>query len=126
MSFQIGTRTWSVIDVGGQKVERKKWIHARGMEIDALIYFCPIGDYCIPSEEDPDKTKLEESLEIWDEVMNGDGLGGIPVILFFNKKDLLESRLGTHPPKKFIKTYDGKSDYDKVTEFVKKMCILFH
>jgi GTPase SAR1 family protein len=121
-SFKIGSRTWTVIDVGGQKVERKKWIHARGMEIDALIYFCPIGDFCVKADDDENKHKVQEALEVWDEVMNGEGLGGIPVILFFNKKDLLETRLKQNSVKNFIPGFEGANEYQPVIDFAKKKC----
>lgn len=125
-SFKIGSRTWTVIDVGGQKVERKKWIHARGMEIDALIYFCPVGDFCVMSQDEEGKNKVQEALEVWDEVMNGEGLGGIPVILFFNKKDLLETRLKTNAMKNFMADYKGDNDYHPIMDFCKKRCAWLH
>jgi hypothetical protein len=64
---QIEKYQWVIIDVGGQKVERRKWIHSL-QNLTALIYFVAMDEYDIQSDDEPGKTKMEESLGIWEEV----------------------------------------------------------
>ena len=40
----MGRITWSMIDVGGQRSERKKWIHCFE-DVDCLIFVAALSGY---------------------------------------------------------------------------------
>jgi guanine nucleotide-binding protein subunit alpha len=103
---QIGSRQWVVIDVGGQQQERKKWLNAKDFQINVIIFFVALDDYNVPSETMEGKSRLEESLQVWDEVLHGETLSEMPVIVFLNKTDLLKEKLPKAPFKKAFSDYD--------------------
>lgn len=111
---------WSLIDVGGQKVERKKWLHTQ-QNLNAVIYFAALDEYDVMSEEDSKITKLEESMLVWEETLKGEALKGVPVILFLNKVDIFKEKIKSVPLKKTYKKYKGGDDLDSATEFIKDL-----
>lgn len=42
--FDMGRITWSMIDMGGQRSERKKWIHCFE-DVDCLIFVAALSGY---------------------------------------------------------------------------------
>lgn len=55
-----------MIDVGGQRVERRKWVHSQ-TDLTAVIYFAALDEYDVIGETEG-KTGMEESLDVWQEV----------------------------------------------------------
>jgi hypothetical protein len=92
--FDYQQSEWKIIDVGGEADERRKWIKAEGLGVDAIIFFACLDDFDVPSKDIEGWTRMQESLATWSEVVNGsDSFGEIPVILLLNKKDLLQEKL---------------------------------
>lgn len=119
--FDAGKYNWSLIDVGGQKVERRKWIHSQ-QNVNAMIYFASLDEYDVQNEE-IGKSGIEESLEVWKETVNSELFErNFPVILFLNKRDLLDNKLKKTPLKKVYKNYKGKTPENAV-EFIRNMFV---
>lgn len=119
--FKVDKYTWTIVDVGGQKVERRKWVHSQ-QGMNALIFFVALDEYDVQSEDEPGKTKMEEALDIWDETINSENLApNLPVILFLNKKDLFAEKIETTPLKKTYKKYKGGKDFDAAVEYIRDM-----
>lgn len=119
--FEAGKNHWTLIDVGGQKVERRKWIHSQ-QNLNAMIYFVSLDEYDVQNEE-VGKSGIEESLEVWKETINSDvSERNFPVILFLNKRDLLDDKLKKIPLKKVYKDYKGKTP-DAAVEYIRDLYI---
>lgn len=118
--FKRDKYDWNIIDVGGQRVERRKWVHTQ-QGLNAVIFFASLVDYDVISEDDKSKTRMEESLEVWREVSKGDALVNLPVILFFNKKDIFPEKLRKSSLKKTFKAYKGGNDVAKAQAFIKNL-----
>jgi hypothetical protein len=58
---------WTLVDVGGQRVERRKWIHSQ-QGLNGVLYFAALDDYDVPSDESEDQTRMKDSLDVWSEV----------------------------------------------------------
>lgn len=109
---------WTLIDVGGQKVERRKWIHSQ-QNLNAMIYFLALDEYDVQNEE-ADTLGIEESYEVWSDTVNSEVFQkNIPIILFLNKKDLFEKKLKEIPMKNTYKKYKGGKDFEKGVQFIK-------
>lgn len=59
--FQIGKFTWNLIDVGGQRAERRKWVHYYEGAV-AMLYVASLDDFDAVLPEDPTKTRYLHKL----------------------------------------------------------------
>jgi len=116
--FRIDKHNWVVIDVGGQRVERRKWVHSQ-TNLTAVIYFAALDEYDVLGEEE-NKSGMQESLEVWEETVNG-FTQRLPIILFLNKKDLFEEKLKRVPMKKTYKTYKGGKEMAAGVDFIQNL-----
>lgn len=119
--FKSDRYEWVLVDVGGQTVERRKWTNLQ-QGLQGLLYFTAADEYDIPSDEADELTKLQVSLNIWEEVIHGDAIAGsVAIILFINKADLLDKRLRKSPKsfKKVFKEHAGGKDVAQALECLK-------
>jgi len=81
-----------VFDVGGQRSERQKWIHLfEG--ITAVIFVAALDHFCSKLFEDESKNALEESLDLFEEIVNSKWFQRTHFILYLNKRDLFRQRI---------------------------------
>jgi len=113
-------QNFRLVDVGGQKGERKKWLPLF-VGITAFIYCVAINEYDQVLEEDPSTNRLVDALETWKSVVNNDSLTKVPAILFLNKKDLFKEKITTVDLKKYYPDYDGGPDYKKASKFIEEL-----
>ena len=90
--FTIEEVIFKVFDVGGQRAERRKWIHAFD-NVTAIIFVTAISEYDQFLFEDRTKNRLEEALELFEEICNSRWFVQSSIMLFLNKKDLFEKKL---------------------------------
>lgn len=89
--FNVEGVDFKVFDVGGQRSERRKWL-ACFDNVTAIIFVAAISEYDQKLFEDPDKNRLEEAVELFEDVCNNSLFEYIDVILFLNKRDLFEKK----------------------------------
>ena len=109
-----------IIDVGGQRSERRKWMHFFD-DIEVLLFCVSLNEYDTALKEDPDTTSMEESLEVFKSVINSVWFKSKTVVLFLNKVDLLEKKVETANIRDHYADFNGDPhDFADVTEFLKK------
>jgi GTPase SAR1 family protein len=103
-----------IIDVGGQRSERRKWMHAFD-EVTAVIFVAALSEFDQKMFEDTSANRMVDALELFDKTCNGAVFKNTPIILFLNKSDLFrtkiaETQIATTPA---FGDYPGKPhDYD--------------
>jgi len=81
-----------MIDVGGQRNERKKWIHCfEGVR--AVIYVVDINAYDCMLFEDDKVNRMEEALNLFESTCNSKFFKDTAIILFLNKSDLFQEKI---------------------------------
>jgi len=90
-----------LVDVGGQRSERRKWLHCLD-DVVAIIYMSAMDDYDSMLEEDGATNRLQESLELFSTVTSSTYFQDKGWILFLNKRDLFEEKIKTKPLNKFF------------------------
>lgn len=80
---------FQVVDVGGQRNERKKWMHCFD-DVRAILFVVNLAGYDQVLFEDSSKNRMEESLELFQKVCSNKLFADTPIFLFLNKKDLFE------------------------------------
>ena len=79
-------------DVGGQRNERKKWIHCfEG--VTAVIFVAAISEYDQKLFEDASTNRMVEALDLFEDICNNAFFVKSSLILFLNKRDLFEEKI---------------------------------
>jgi len=100
--FKIKSIDFMMFDVGGQRNERRKWIHAFD-DVNCMIFVAALSEYDQVLFEDETMNRMDEAIQLFDQIVNSKWFKQTAVILFLNKKDLFEMKLQKKPLKKFYK-----------------------
>ncbi|CAO2602594.1 Guanine nucleotide-binding protein G(i) subunit alpha-2 [Lemmus lemmus] len=83
---------FKMFNVGGQRSERKKWIHCfEG--VTAIIFCVALSAYDLVLAEDEEMNRMHESMKLFDSICNNKWFTDTSIILFLNKKDLFEEKI---------------------------------
>lgn len=91
-NFKIQDSEFKMFDVGGQRNERKKWIHCFE-NVTAVIFVAAISEYDQKLYEDETMNRIHESLNLFEEIVNLEWFEKTSMILFLNKRDLFEKKI---------------------------------
>jgi len=116
-SFVFGGLQFRMFDVGGQRNERKKWIHCF-QGVTAVIFCVALSEYDQKLYEDESQNRMTESLLLFDEICNSRWFTDTSIILFLNKTDLFKEKIGKIDLKYCFPEYDGGCNYEHATSFI--------
>ncbi|KAG0287421.1 Guanine nucleotide-binding protein alpha-2 subunit [Dissophora globulifera] len=115
--FNMGQLSIHMFDVGGQRSERKKWIHC--FEAVTSIIFCvALSEYDQVLLEESGQNRMLESLVLFESVINSRWFLRTSIILFMNKIDLFAVKLPKVPLEKFFSDYTGGPDIGKAAKYI--------
>ncbi|KAL0480079.1 guanine nucleotide-binding protein G(i) subunit alpha [Acrasis kona] len=118
IGFQVEDVYFKLFDVGGQRNERKKWIHHFD-GVTAVIFVASMSDYDQKCYEDDVTNRMIESMDLFDEMVNGTWFKETTFMLFLNKTDIFREKIKHTDLKVCFPEYDGGCDFDKAAEYVK-------
>lgn len=95
-NFNIDGNQFKMFDVGGQRNERKKWIHCFE-NVTAVLFVGVLSEYDQVLYEDETMNRMEETLNLFDEICNSRWFRETSIILFLNKKDIFEEKIKRVP-----------------------------
>ena len=95
--YVIKDNTFRLFDVGGQRNERKKWIH-HFADVAAVLFVCALNHYHAVLFEDEKKNAMHEAIELFTEICNSKWFRKSEMILFLNKDDLFREKLKLQIP----------------------------
>ena len=107
-TFIIGDLTYRMFDVGGQRSERKKWIHCFE-NVTTILFLVAISEYDQLLFEDETVNRMQEALTLFDSICNSRWFIKTSIILFLNKIDRFKEKLPVSPMKNYFPDYEGKS-----------------
>jgi len=93
----INKHPFLVVDVGGQRNERRKWMHSFD-GVTAVIFVAALSAYDQTLYEDDEVNRMQESLQLFEDILKLKTFKGIDVILFLNKADLFKDKLSSGIP----------------------------
>lgn len=96
VSFAYQGTHFTMVDVGGQRSERRKWLHCFG-DVTAVIFLVALNEYDMVLEEDNKTNRMEESLKLFQKLTGSQWFENISFILFLNKSDLFAEKIKTAP-----------------------------
>uniref|UniRef100_A0A8R1HXG8 G-protein coupled receptors family 1 profile domain-containing protein n=1 Tax=Caenorhabditis japonica TaxID=281687 RepID=A0A8R1HXG8_CAEJA len=119
VQFEIKKVKFRVFDVGGQRSERKKWIHCFE-DVNAIIFIAALSEYNEVLFEDETTNRMVESMRLFESICNSRWFHNTNIILFLNKKDLFEEKIRHENIIKAFPEYRGEQNYAEAVAFIKQ------
>jgi len=116
--FKFEDIFFRMVDVGGQRSERRKWIHCFD-GVTAVIFCVSMSEYDQSLREDDTQNRMRESLLLFDEICNSHWFRNITFILFLNKTDLFREKILQTDLKVCFPNYTGGLNFDSAAAFIK-------
>ena len=116
-TFIIGDLTYRMFDVGGQRSERKKWIHCFE-NVTTILFLVAISEYDQLLFEDETVNRMQEALTLFDSICNSRWFIKTSIILFLNKIDRFKEKLPVSPMKNYFPDYEGGDDYAAACDYI--------
>lgn len=116
-TFIIGDLTYRMFDVGGQRSERKKWIHCFE-NVTTILFLVAISEYDQLLFEDETVNRMQEALTLFDSICNSRWFTKTSIILFLNKIDRFKEKLPISPMKNYFPDYEGGQDYAAACDYI--------
>jgi len=91
-TYIIDKVEFAMFDVGGQRNERKKWIHCFD-QVTAVIFVAAISEFNQVLYEDNSMNRITEALLLFEEIANSKWFKQTSIILFLNKRDLFAEKI---------------------------------
>ncbi|XP_044279086.1 guanine nucleotide-binding protein G(t) subunit alpha-3 isoform X3 [Varanus komodoensis] len=105
--FSFKDLNFRMFDVGGQRSERKKWIHC--FEGVTCIIFCAaLSAYDMVLVEDEEVNRMHESLHLFNSICNHKYFATTSIVLFLNKKDLFQEKIAKVHLRVCFPDYEGQ------------------
>mmetsp|Transcript_11173 Transcript_11173/g.14887 ORF Transcript_11173/g.14887 Transcript_11173/m.14887 type:complete len:358 (-) Transcript_11173:245-1318(-) len=120
IAFDVEDAHFKMVDVGGQRSERTKWIYCFE-DVTAILFFVALSEYNLTLFEDPSVNRMHESLKLFDEIVNAKWFVDTPIILFLNKSDLFKEKIAQpqHRLSATFPDYKGSNTFDDSVEFIR-------
>lgn len=103
---------FKMVDVGGQRSERRKWIHCfEGVK--AIIFLTAINEYDQSLAEDMAQNRMRESLALFETIISYPWFQESSIILFMNKTDLFMEKIVRSPISQYFPGFKDFQYNDK-------------
>jgi GTPase SAR1 family protein len=94
--FQVEGNDFKMIDVGGQRNERKKWI-ACFEGVTAVLFIGVLSEYDLVLSEDDSQNRMVETLILFEDICKSPFFVKTAMILMLNKRDSFHEKIKTVP-----------------------------
>ncbi|EPB75567.1 g-protein alpha subunit [Ancylostoma ceylanicum] len=81
-----------MIDVGGQRSERRKWIHCFD-NVDMVLFVVSVSDFDTIDPEDPTQNRLLQNYFLFKTIAQSELFRHSSIVLFLNKYDIFKEKL---------------------------------
>jgi len=110
---------FKMVDVGGQRSERKKWLHYFE-DVTAIIFCTALSGYDLVLEEDAGVNRMVESLKLFDSICNNGLFVQTSIIIFLNKMDIFKQKITLSPLQICFPEYTGSNTYEAGTAYIQQ------
>jgi len=115
--FVIQGNKFQMYDVGGQRNERKKWIHCFD-NVTAVLFVVALSEYDQKLLEDEEVNRMKEAVKLFDQICNSKHFFHTNMVLFLNKRDLFEDKVKKTPITIAFEDYNGAQEYKECLQYV--------
>ncbi|GAA5844523.1 hypothetical protein JCM9279_006333 [Rhodotorula babjevae] len=114
VQLTIHGTVYRMCDVGGQRSERKKWVHCFS-DVEVLLFVLAISEFNQMLYEDESVSRIAEATTLWQSISNSKWFANASTILFLNKIDLFKSKLELYKLGDYVPEYSGPNSYEATT-----------
>ncbi|XP_056144805.1 guanine nucleotide-binding protein subunit alpha-14-like [Lampris incognitus] len=119
--FYMENVIFRMVDVGGQRSERRKWIHCFE-NVTSIIFLVALSEYDQVLAECGNENRMEESKALFKTIITYPWFQRSSVILFLNKTDILEEKIVYSHLANYFPNFTGpQQDAKAAQEFILKM-----
>ncbi|CAK8989562.1 Guanine nucleotide-binding protein alpha-16 subunit [Durusdinium trenchii] len=120
LEFKAEGKSFQLIDVGGQRIERRNWINYFE-DVDAVLYVVGLDGFNQVAIEDGKTNRMRESLQLFKDICESPDFAQTNMILFFNKEDIFREKIVHTPLSRCFRSYIGpQHDYDACIKYIIK------
>jgi len=115
----MNTRPFLIVDVGGQRSERRKWLSCFS-DVMGLIFVASLTAYNQFLHEDESVNRLEESLRVFGRLLNESNVfDDACIVLLLNKSDLFSEMCKETPITTLLPNYTGGTSEEEQYNYIK-------
>ncbi|XP_029295071.1 guanine nucleotide-binding protein subunit alpha-14 [Cottoperca gobio] len=119
--FDMENVIFRMVDVGGQRSERRKWIHCFE-NVTSIIFLVALSEYDQVLAECDNENRMEESKALFKTIITYPWFMRSSVILFLNKTDILKEKIVYSHIATYFPEFTGpQQDVTSAQEFILKM-----
>ncbi|XP_019956406.1 guanine nucleotide-binding protein subunit alpha-14-like [Paralichthys olivaceus] len=119
--FDMENVIFRMVDVGGQRSERRKWIHCFE-NVTSIIFLVALSEYDQVLVECDNENRMEESKALFKTIITYPWFQRSSIILFLNKTDILREKIiHSHLSTYFPEFRGPQQDPGAAQEFILKM-----
>ena len=118
--------TYKIFDIGGQRSERRKWLHCFD-DVEAVLFVTSLSGYDMTLTEDGTTNRMEESLNLFQAICTNKFFDNSSIVLFLNKLDLFTEKINNtnHHLQLYFPHYNGPDhDVSAAKEFIKNQFLM--
>jgi len=117
IEFDIESMHFRMVDVGGQRSERKKWAHCFE-DVTAIIFVVAMDGYDMKLYEDENVNRIQEARKLFDDIVNSKWFQATNIVLFLNKSDLFAEKIKKVDLKVCFSDYKGGKEFQPASDFM--------
>jgi GTPase SAR1 family protein len=116
--FILSNAVFRMLDVGGQRSERRKWIHCFA-DVTSILFIVAASEYDQTLVEEEGVNRMYESISLFEQIINYGHFKEASFIVFFNKQDILAEKIKISHLRTYFSDYRGADgDYEQAKEFI--------
>ncbi|KAL6723258.1 hypothetical protein Aduo_018280 [Ancylostoma duodenale] len=117
ISFVYKKIEFKMIDVGGQRSERRKWIHCFD-NVDMVLFVVSVSDFDTIDPEDPSQNRLLQNYFLFKTIAQNELFRHSSIVLFLNKYDIFKEKLQSSTIRQCWSHYAGDDSLLDATHFI--------
>ena len=116
-SFKTEKLQITLIDVGGQRSERKKWLNCFD-SVNAVVFVVAMSEYDQVLNEDAKVNRMHESIRLFSTICNNRWFLKASMLLFLNKKDVFDEKILYSSLTMCFPCYTGADDKYEAANYI--------
>jgi GTPase SAR1 family protein len=120
-TFDMKHVIFRMVDVGGQRSERRKWIHCFE-NVTSIMFLAALSEYDQMLSENSSENRMDESKALYSTILHSPFFQSTSIMLFLNKTDIFNEKIRYSHLAEFFPEYEGEpGDAEEAKAFILQM-----